>query len=109
MKHYGHEIGPEVYSSYSFTKKLTQEDIEFVLLMAKAGAPPMKIVQILSSRTGSSYKSKDIRNLLVKLRSRVRDGDTLEKELEAVIKDGGTVRYGKDPNTNFVDPNSTNE
>ena len=37
LKHSGHEIGPEVYSSYSFTKKLTQEDIEFVLLMAKAG------------------------------------------------------------------------
>ena len=62
----------------------------------------MKIAQILSSRTGSSYKSKDIRNLLVKLRSRIRDGDTLEKELEAVIKDGGTVRYDKDPNINFL-------
>ena len=70
--------------------------------MAKAGAPPMKIAQVLSSRTGSSYKSKDIKKFLVKLKSRIKDGDTLEKELESVIRDGGTVRYERDPNSNFV-------
>ncbi len=62
----------------------------------------MKISDSLTARTGDQYKSKDVRNLLYKLKSKVTNGDNLEKELDLVRNNGGIIRVDKDPKTRFV-------
>ena len=54
------------------------------------------------ARTGDQYKSKDIRNLLQKLKDKVANGDNLEKELDLVRNNGGIILVDKDTNTRFV-------
>ena len=56
----------------------------------------------MTARTGDQYKSKDIRNLLQKLKDKVANGDNLEKELDLVRNNGGIILVDKDTNTIFV-------
>ena len=56
----------------------------------------------MTARTGDQYKSKDIRNLLQKLKDKVANGDNLEKELDLVRNNGGIIQVDKDTNTRFV-------
>jgi hypothetical protein len=98
---HNHEIGPQHYSSYSFTKKLTEADIDLVLLLHSAKAPPRKIADALSKSTGDNYTAKDVQNLLAKTNKK-ENGETLEKHLDEVRKDGGTVRVKKDEETGYV-------
>ena len=56
----------------------------------------------MTARTGDQYKSKDIRNLLQKLKDKVANGDNLEKELDLVRNNGGIILVDKDTNTRFV-------
>ena len=53
----------------------------------------------MTARTGDQYKSKDIRNLLQKLKNKVANGDNLEKELDLVRNNGRIIRVDKDTNT----------
>ena len=99
---HNHEIGPEYYGAYGFSKKLTDEDIELVLLLDKANAPGRKIADTLSQKTGDSYNTKDIKNLIKKYKSKEKCNDTLEKHLDEVRRNGGTVRVEKDVNTGYV-------
>ena len=62
----------------------------------------MKIAESLTARTGDQYKSKDIRNLLQKLKDKVANGDNLEKELDLLRNNGEIIRVDKDTNTRFV-------
>ena len=102
LDHIGHEIGPELFSSYSFAKKLSEDDIEFVIVLAKSKAPVRKIAEVLSSRTGDHYKSKDVRNLLTKHKSKLSSGTLIEKDLERIIEDGGEVRIEKDKDSGYA-------
>ena len=77
--HRGHDIRPEQNASYSFTKNITKDDEEFVENLAEARAPPRKIADVLSSRTGSLYKPRDITNLLIKLKKKVNNDDVWRK------------------------------
>ena len=56
----------------------------------------------MTARTGDQYKSKDIRNLLQKLKDKVANGDNLEKELDLVRNNVGIILVDKDTNTRFV-------
>ena len=56
----------------------------------------------MTARTGDQYKSKDIRNLLQKLKDKVANGDNLEKELDLLRNNGEIIRVDKDTNTRFV-------
>ena len=56
LDHSGHFIGPEIYSSYSFVKNLTKDDIEYVKDLHAAKAPNRKIADVLSQRTLAKNK-----------------------------------------------------
>ena len=80
FKH-NHEIGPDYYNTYSFTKKVTDEDVELLKLLDTANAPPRKMAEVISHRTGDSYNSKDVKNLLTKAKKKEVEVDGLEKHL----------------------------
>ena len=46
---------------YSFTKKVADEDVELLKLLDTANAPPRKMAEVISHRTGDSYNSKDVK------------------------------------------------
>ena len=83
-------------------KKLSDDDVEFVVLLAESKAPVRKIAEALSSRTGNNYKSKDVSNLLAKLKKENKDGTTFERVLESVRSSGGEVRIEKDKDSGYA-------
>ena len=44
LDHTGHEIGHDIFATYSFTKKLSKDDIDFIILLAKSKAPVRKTI-----------------------------------------------------------------
>ena len=80
LDHTGHEIGPDIFATYSFAKKLSKDDIDFIILLAKSKAPVRKIAEMLSTRTGDHYKSKDVRNVLTKHKAKLDGGNLIVNE-----------------------------
>ena len=99
---HNHEIGPYYYHTYSFNKKVTDEDVELLKLLDTANAPPRKMAEVITQRTGESYNSKDVKNLLTKVKKKETEVDGLEKHLDEVRRNGGTVLVDKDKKTGYV-------
>ena len=68
--HLGHLVCEDVYKMYPKTKIITEEDESYLLELSGAGAAPRTIAALFSSRTGNFYKSKDVSNLIKKLKQR---------------------------------------
>ena len=84
-KHNGHMVGKTVYNTYSHLKRTSKEDLEYVAELANANVHNRIIAQLLSERTGRSFKTKDINNMIRyrKLRNVKDKGEKcLEKYLE---------------------------
>ena len=96
---HNHEIGSDYYNTYSLTKKVTDEDVE---LLDTANAPARKMAEVISQRTGDSYNSKDVKNLLTKAKKNESEVLGLEKHLDEVRKNGGTVLVDIDEKTGYV-------
>ena len=103
IEHIGHIIGPEIYNSYSFVKQISKEDEEFVQNLHNAKAPNRKIADVLTARTGYSMKSRDVVNLINKLKKNAPDGDVLDKDLEEIRDEGGEVKWNIDKDSGFMD------
>ena len=102
LKHSGHIVGEDVYSNYPMNKKLTEEDEEYLEQMRKAGAAPRLMAKGLSDRTGNLYSTKDVQNVIKKLRERIQGGGILEEHLQSIIKNKGDVQWSKDETTGYI-------
>ena len=60
------------------------------------------MAEVISHRTGDSYNSKDVKNLLTKAKKKEVEVDGLEKHLDEVRRNGGTVLVDKDKKTVYV-------
>ena len=76
--------------------------MELLKLLDTANAPPRKMAEVISHRTGDSYNSKDVKNLLTKAKKKENEVDGLEKHLDKVRRNGGTVLVDKDKKTVYV-------
>ena len=99
---HNHEIGPDYFKTYSFNKKVTGEDVELLKLLDTANAAPRKMAEVISQRTGDSYNSKDVKDLLTKAKKKEDEDVGLEKHLDEVRRNGGTVLVEKDKKTGYV-------
>ena len=66
---------------------------------------PRKIAEVLNNRKDGNekYTVNDIGNIIAKLKKSAPDKDTLEDDLNEIVKQGGDVKLTKDPQTGFVD------
>merc|ERR1719319_1252403 len=102
FSHIGHSIGPDIYRTYSFTKRLEDEDKDLLISLAQARAPNRKIAEILTQKTGSLYLPKDIVNLIQKFKNDISTKVNLEEDLAEIISEGGCVRWDKDPESGYI-------
>ena len=102
LKHSGHMLGKDVYSNYPKNKSLSKEDEDYLEQMQKAGAAPRLMAKGLSDRTGNMYNTKDITNLIKKLREGIDDGGILEEHLQSIVKNKGEVQWSKDEKTGYI-------
>ena len=62
---------------------------------------PRKIAEVLNNRKDGKekYTGKDISNIIAKLKKSAPDKDTLEDDLNEIVKQGADVKLTKDPQT----------
>ena len=102
LEHVGHPVSSKVFYSHQQSKKLDDDDKEFVRGLLRVRANPRNIADVLRERTGKDFKTQDVRNLI----SRIKQHEELSSVEEALaeIKDGGgEVRYRKEEGNDNVD------
>ena len=94
-KHQGHMLGPDVYGGYQKFCKMSSADVQFVNELDAVGASRRRIAERMGEKTGNAYNTKDIYNIVSKLKNSIADGGVLEKYLRDVQADGGDVQWNK--------------
>ena len=100
LEHFGHQVSQKDYYVHEHTKRLRDEDKEYLKELKNVKANAKNIAACLSHKTGKNYNSQDIRNLIKKM----DDADITKpkaEEILAKVKDaGGNVNFSKDSTKN---------
>ena len=98
LEHYGHPVSKKDYYMHEHTKRLQEEDRDYLKDLMNAKANPKNIAACLSQKTGKQYNGQDVRNLIKK----IDESDLCKPKAEEIlrkIKDaGGNVLFTKDVN-----------
>ena len=68
LKHEGHVIMNKAFFSHQQSRKLSDNDKEFVLGLLRVRANPRNIAVVLTERTGKDFKTQDVRNIITRIK-----------------------------------------
>ena len=103
LEHEGHPLTSKLFYSHQQSKKLGDDDKEFVKGLMRAKTNVRNIADVLSERTGKDYKTQDVRNIISRMKQQEENVVTVEESLGEMRDGGGDVRYKKEKDTNNVD------
>ena len=97
LTHTGHPILKKNYYSHEHNKRLNAEDKEYLKDLHNAKANPRNIADCLSQKTGKTYTSQDVRNIIKKVKDTDLESPKAEEVLSDISNSGGFVQYSRDP------------
>ena len=103
LEHRGHVITSKGFFSHQQSRKLDEEDNDFVKELLKVKAYPRNIANALTERTGKDFTAQDVRNLTTRLKNTEENKTSVEESLGQIRDSGGEVRYKKEVDSNNVD------
>ena len=102
LEHFGHAVSKRDYYLHEHTKRLNEDDKDYVKELLTAKANPNNIATCLNQKTGKLYSGQDVRNLIKKINDNETDNPKAEDILGKIQDAGGRVAYTKN-SENFVD------
>ena len=69
LDHINHPVSKKDFFTHQHAKVLNNDDMEFVKHLKKARANPSNFASCLSARTNRQYTSKDVRNLISRVKN----------------------------------------
>jgi hypothetical protein len=85
------------------SRKLDEEDNDFVKELLKVSANPRNIANALTERTGKDFTAQDVRNLTARIKDTEENKTSVEESLGQIRDGGGEVRYKKEEISDNVD------
>ena len=102
LEHFGHVVTEKEYYRHSQNRKLDEEEKDYLKELIKTKAITKNMAACLSRKTGKEFNSKDVSNLMQRLKSANPNEPNAESVLGKIQDDGGFVRYSRDSH-GFVD------
>ena len=102
LEHFGHVVTENEYFFHTQNRKLNNERKDYLRELLKTKASTKNVAACLSRKTGKEFNSKDVSNLIQKLKTEDFTKPSAESVLGKIQDDGGFVRYSRDT-TGFVD------
>ena len=102
LEHFGHAVSKRDYYIHEHTKRLNENDKDYVKELVTAKANANNIAACLNSKTGKLYSGQDVRNLIKKINANEMDNPKAEDILGKIKDAGGRVAYTKNGD-GFVD------
>jgi hypothetical protein len=88
LEHDGHPITSKLFYSHQQSRKLDDDDKEFVKGLLRVRANARNIEDVLTERTGKDFKTQDVRNLITRIKEDDENGSSVEDAL-GQIRDAG--------------------
>lgn len=89
LEHFGHIVSEKDYYSHEHTKRLSDKDKIYVKGLIKGKAHPKNIASCLSERTGRSYSTQDLRNIIKSIEENSEDKPKVDEVLIGIEENGG--------------------
>ena len=102
LDHYGHSVSKKEYYMHEHTKRLNDEDQEYLKDLHNAKANANNIATCLNQKTGKIFSGRDVRNLIKKIEDNDLNPPKAEDILAKIKDAGGRVSYTKNTE-NLVD------
>ena len=91
------------FFSHQQSRKLDEEDNDFVKELLKVKAYPRNIANALTERTGKDFTAQDVRNLIARIKDTEENETSVDESLGQIRDGGGEVRYKKEEGSDNVD------
>ena len=98
LEHFGHPVSKKDYYLHAHTKRLKDEDTDYLKELKSLKANSNNIAACLSHKTGKNFNSQDVRNLIKKIDNTDNDKPKAEEVLAKIKDAGGNINFSKDDN-----------
>ena len=95
LERFGHTVSKKEYYMHTHTRKLNDDDKEYVKELMTAKVTSNNIATCLNQRTGKEFTGQDVRNLIKTINENDIDKPKAEDILASIKDAGGRVFYSK--------------